>query len=141
MHTHPQLSSCQLTLLECCSPSLFNGVHMAVVKWVEHAVISTKLCLIKYITYLCLSSRPINILFTHISLKSLKGKGKVSHLYSAAGSMRLTYLWNALHYLPSRATPPNLGVKIPGSHQHTHAGWGLTCLPSNAMALLVLIYT
>ena len=70
-----------------------------------------------------------------------KGKGKVSHLYSAAGSMRPTYLQNALHYLPSRATPPNLGVKIPGSHQHTHAGWGLTCLPSNAMALPVLIYT
>ena len=35
-----------------------------------------------------------------------------------------SYLWNALHYLPSRATPPNLGVKIPGSHLHTHARWG-----------------
>ena len=71
----------------------------------------------------------------------IKVKGKVSHLYSTAGSTRLTYLWNTLHYLPGRATPPNLGVKIPGSHQHTHAGWGLTCLPSNAMALPVLIYT
>ena len=41
---------------------------------------------------------------------------------------------------PSRATPPNFVGKIPGSHQHD-AGWGLTCLPSNAMVLLVLIYT
>ena len=52
-----------------------------------------------------------------------KDKGKVAHLYSTAGSMWLSYLQNALHYLPGRATPPNLGVKIPGSHQHTHAGW------------------
>ena len=68
-------------------------------------------------------------------------KGKVAHLYSTAGSTRPTYLQNALHNLPGRATPPNLGVKIPGSHQHTHAGWGLTCLLSNSMALPVLIYT
>ena len=71
---------------------------------------------------------------------SVKVKGKVAHLQSTTGSTWLSYLQNALHYLPGRATPPKLGVKIPGSHQHTHAGWGLTCLPSNAMALLVLIY-
>ena len=45
------------------------------------------------------------------------------------------------NYLPSRTTPPNLGVKIPGSSQHTHAGWCLTCLSHSAMGLLVLIYT
>ena len=66
---------------------------------------------------------------------------KVAHLYSATGSMWLSYLQNALHYLSSRATPPNFGVKIPGSNLHTHVGWGLTCLPSNAIALPVLIYT
>ena len=74
-------------------------------------------------------------------LIALNGKDKVAPLYSATGSTWLSYLQNALHYLPSRATPPNLGMKSPGSHQHTHAGWGLTSLPSNAMALLVLIYT
>ena len=71
----------------------------------------------------------------------IKVRGKVAHLYSAAVSMWLSYLQNALHYFPGRANPPNLGVKITGSHQLTHAGWGLTCLPTNAMALLVLIYT
>ena len=45
------------------------------------------------------------------------------------------------NYLPSRATPPNLDVKIPGSSQHTHTGWCLTSLPLSVMALPVLIYT
>ena len=75
--------------------------------------------------------------------KHRKVKGKDAHLYSTTRSTvsPVSYQWNASHYLPSGATPPNLGVKIPGSCQHTHAGWGLTCLPSNAMALPVLIYT
>ena len=51
-------------------------------------------------------------------------KGKVAHLYSATGSTWPSYLQNILHYLPGRATPPNLGMKIPRSHLHTHAGWG-----------------
>ena len=53
----------------------------------------------------------------------------------------VSYQWNASHYLPSRAIPANLGVKIPGSYQHTHAGFGLTCLSSNAKKLPVFIYT
>ena len=74
---------------------------------------------------------------------SCKGKVKVKmHTYIEPLGVPGCLIWqNALHYLPSRATLPNLGVKIPGSHQHTQAGWGLTCLPSNAMALLVLNYT
>ena len=59
----------------------------------------------------------------HIS-SSLPFKGQDAHLHSSAGSTQPIYLQNALHYLPSRATPANLGVKIPGSCQHTHAGWG-----------------
>ena len=64
-------------------------------------------------------------------------KVKVVHLYSATSTG--TYLQNTLE-LPPQPTPSNLGVKIPGSSQHTHAGWCLTCLPHSAMAILVLIY-
>ena len=61
----------------------------------------------------------------HPSLLLEKSKGKVSQLYSATGSTWPSYLQNTLHYLPRRATPSNLGVKIPGSHLHTHAGLGV----------------
>ena len=73
----------------------------------------------------------------------IPNKGKGAHLYSATRNtvLPVSYQLNASHYLPSRATAPSLGVKIPGSCQHTHAGLGLTCLPSNAMALPVLIYS
>ena len=37
------------------------------------------------------------------------------------------------YYLPSRATPPNFGVKIKGSHHDTHTGWHLNCLSSSPM--------
>ena len=45
------------------------------------------------------------------------------------------------NYLPGRATPPNLGVNIPGSSQHTYAGLCLTSLSHSVMGLSVLIYT
>ena len=56
----------------------------------------------------------------------IKVKVKVVHLYSAARKTD-TYPQNALQLPPSRATPPNLGLKIPGRKQPlTLAGWGLT---------------
>ena len=76
-----------------------------------------------------------------LSLNLCIKKGNDAHLYSTTRSTvsPVSYQWNTSHYLPGRATPPKLGVKIPGSCQHTNACWGLTCLPSNAMALPVLI--
>ena len=72
------------------------------------------------------------------NLISIKGKGKDVHLYSTTGSMWPSYQQNSLHYLPGRATPPNLGLKIPEAANIPMQGGALTCLPSNAMALPVL---
>ena len=82
--------------------------------------------------------------FTYIEMDVSEYGHKGAHLYSSTSGtvfFPVSYQWNASHYLPGRATPPNLGVKIQGSCKHTHAGWGMTCLPSNAMALPVLMYT
>ena len=70
-------------------------------------------------------------------------KGQRLYTYIALLEVQLAVLVCGMlyNYLPDRATPPILGVKIPGSCQHTHTGWHLTCLPASAMALLVLIYT
>ena len=54
-----------------------------------------------------------------------KGKVKLHTYIVPLEGMWPSYLQNALHYLPSRATLPNLGVKIPGCHQHTPCRVGL----------------
>ena len=72
---------------------------------------------VNVVDILCL---PVEIMLVSISFKV---KIKL-HTYIAPPEVCGHLICGTLHYLPSRATPPNLGVKIPGSHLHTHAGWG-----------------
>ena len=82
-----------------------------------HTNIHTDSCMYVYIyTYIHTCIDSCMSAYIHQSLH----KGKDAHLYSTSGSTQSSYPWNALHYLPSRATPPNLCVKIPGSHKHTY---------------------
>ena len=58
---------------------------------------------------------------------NVKGKNVEVHIYIVpleAWFLSVPYQWNASHYLPSRVTPPHLGVKITGNSHHAHAGWG-----------------
>ena len=48
-------------------------------------------------------------------------KVNIVHIYSTARNT-CTYQQNAYSELSDRATPLNLGVKIPASSQHTHTG-------------------
>ena len=74
-------------------------------------------------------------------LLALCSKEKVKMHAYIAGSMWPSYLQNALHYIPSRATHPTLVWRFQEVANIPMQGGALTCVPSNAMALLVLIYT